>query len=119
MSYHDPLTALERDIDEGLWITLRAIGDIHEERGNVLLAEAYRWMARQRRLPLLRQRQWHWEVSRVAIAAHKLPLKCFHYSALYGSMKLASTTRPIRFDSLSSAYLAAARAFFVAGGKGS
>ena len=46
---------LLHDLDEGIFVTLRAIADTYEEEGNEKMAEAYRWMADNRRAPL---RMW-------------------------------------------------------------
>lgn len=58
--------ALFHDLDNGIWVTLRAIADTYEEEGNVRMAEAYRWIAETRRFPMrvsVRGKQvWDWSV---------------------------------------------------------
>lgn len=44
-------TALLRDLDEGRWLTLRAMADLAESEGRDAEAAGWRWLAERKKMP--------------------------------------------------------------------
>lgn len=54
------LQRLERSLNETIWDHLRIIADRLEETGDEQLAQAYRWVATHRLMPLFKRERWYW-----------------------------------------------------------
>lgn len=54
---------LRQDLDEGVFVTLRAMADDAEERGDPFMASGYRWLAETRREPWWDHKQdcYYWQ----------------------------------------------------------
>lgn len=57
------LEALNGALDSEPWLTLMALADLHEERGEQALALGYRWLAKRRKRPIFGySRRYYWQL---------------------------------------------------------
>lgn len=70
----ETLLKLERVLNEVLWDQLRIIADRLEDLGDMQQAEAYRWLAVERKVPMRFEDRWHWRIHQNDLPlSHQLP----------------------------------------------
>lgn len=70
----ETLLKLERVLNEVLFDLLRIMADRLEEIGELPLAEAYRWLAAERKVPMRFEDRWHWRIHQNDLPlSHQLP----------------------------------------------